>query len=248
MSMYLLPKTTTQTLDKQRRKFLWQGSGLKRKYHLVKWEVVFKSKKKGGLGIKNIRKLNISLLCKWWWKLENEDGLWQTIVRSKYMGGGKVIGTIKNRLDDSPVWLDLLKIRHVYLANRKITVNNGLSTLFWEDSWLKDKSLCTLHPALYDFCLDKFVSVHLVLSKNAQLQFSRWLSPILFDSWLNIVNEVYSYSFNNTRDKVVWKCNKLGYFSTKSTYDALSSNECGQTFVHIWKAKIPYRIKIFMWL
>jgi len=141
-----------------------------------------------------------------------------------------------------------LKIRHVYLANRKITVNNGLSTLFWEDSWLKDKSLCTLHPALYDFCLDKFVSVHLVLSKNAQLQFSRWLSPILFDSWLNIVNEVYSYSFNNTRDKVVWKCNKLGYFSTKSTYDALSSNECGQTFVHIWKAKIPYRIKIFMWL
>ena len=53
------------------------------------------------------------------------------------MGGGKVIGTIKNRLDDSPVWSDLLKIRHVYLANRKITVNNGLSTLFWEDSWLK---------------------------------------------------------------------------------------------------------------
>jgi hypothetical protein len=31
----------------------------------------------GGSGIKDIRKMNISLLCKWWWKLENEDGLWQ---------------------------------------------------------------------------------------------------------------------------------------------------------------------------
>jgi len=30
MSMYLLPKTITQTLDKQRRRFLWQGISLKK--------------------------------------------------------------------------------------------------------------------------------------------------------------------------------------------------------------------------
>jgi hypothetical protein len=24
--------------------------------------------------------MNISMLCKWWWKLENEDGLWQQVV------------------------------------------------------------------------------------------------------------------------------------------------------------------------
>jgi hypothetical protein len=42
---------------------------------------ICKSKKKGGLGIKNLRKMNISLLCKWWWMLEKEDGLWHEIVR-----------------------------------------------------------------------------------------------------------------------------------------------------------------------
>ena len=31
MSMYLLPKITTDTLDKQRRTFLWQGNGSKKK-------------------------------------------------------------------------------------------------------------------------------------------------------------------------------------------------------------------------
>jgi hypothetical protein len=31
--------------------------------------------------------MNIGLLTKWLWKLENEEGLWQTIVNKKYMKG-----------------------------------------------------------------------------------------------------------------------------------------------------------------
>lgn len=46
MSMYLLPKTVVAELDKQRRTFFWQGGSTKRKYHLVRWGVVCKSKKK----------------------------------------------------------------------------------------------------------------------------------------------------------------------------------------------------------
>jgi hypothetical protein len=32
-------------------------------------------KNKGGLGVKDLRKQNISLLCKWWQKLERENVL-----------------------------------------------------------------------------------------------------------------------------------------------------------------------------
>jgi hypothetical protein len=49
MSVYLLPKTTIQVLDKIRRTFFWQGGGTRKKYHLVKWEIVCKSKKKVGV-------------------------------------------------------------------------------------------------------------------------------------------------------------------------------------------------------
>ena len=64
MSIYLLPKTIVKALDKQRRTFFWQGGGTKKKYHLVKWDVICFSKRKGGLGVKDIFKMNISLLCK----------------------------------------------------------------------------------------------------------------------------------------------------------------------------------------
>ena len=92
-----------------------QGRGARRKYHLVKWDTICKSKVKGGLGIKDISKMNISLLCKWWWRPEKENRLWQELIKKKYLKD-KPICLVKHRLDDSPMWSDLLKIRQVYLG------------------------------------------------------------------------------------------------------------------------------------
>ena len=83
MSMYLLPKTILKKIDVIRKRFFWQGGNVKRKYHLVKWLKICQLKKKGGLGVKDLWKMNISLMCKWWWKLERSEGLWQEIVRKK---------------------------------------------------------------------------------------------------------------------------------------------------------------------
>ena len=47
MSMFLLSKGFVEKLDKHRRKFFWSGSNSKRKYHMVKWTRVCRSKKKG---------------------------------------------------------------------------------------------------------------------------------------------------------------------------------------------------------
>jgi len=80
----------------------------------VKWEIICKSKKKGGLGIKDFRRMNLSLLCKWWWNLEHDDGLWQQIVKFKYMQN-KSIHDVGHKLHDSPVWSDLLKVKDIYL-------------------------------------------------------------------------------------------------------------------------------------
>jgi hypothetical protein len=52
----------------------------------VNWNSICTPKDRGGLGILNLRCMNISLLTKWLWKLENDEGLWQMIVK-KYMKG-----------------------------------------------------------------------------------------------------------------------------------------------------------------
>lgn len=57
----------------------------KKKYHLVKWEEVCRPKEMGGLGVIDLDIMNVCLLCKWIWKLENEKGVWQELVRKKYL-------------------------------------------------------------------------------------------------------------------------------------------------------------------
>ena len=46
---------------------------LDRKIHLVNWDTLRTSKRKGGLGIHRLEKLNKSLLRKWNWRLAVEE-------------------------------------------------------------------------------------------------------------------------------------------------------------------------------
>ena len=86
------------------------------------------------------------------------------------------------------------------------------------------------------------------LRLEGQLSFNRWLPPFLFDQWLNLVNTVFSYHFAYSPDMVAWKWNSKGLFTTKSVYDHLSCGHSRRCFKHIWKSKLPYKIKIFTWL
>jgi hypothetical protein len=85
MSMFRFHRTFNGKLVKKQRWFFRQGGSTVRKYHLVKWDLIARPKEKGGLGIKDLEKMNASMLIIWQWKLENKEGLWQKIVRAKYL-------------------------------------------------------------------------------------------------------------------------------------------------------------------
>jgi hypothetical protein len=160
----------------------------------MRWENICKSKKKGGLGIKNIRKMNISLLCKWWWKLEKEKGIWQEIIKAKYLQKEEV-SSVRHKLIDSPVWTNLLKVKHIYLGGRMITTINGKKTMLWKDSWLSDKPICSEAYVIFEPCLAKDITIHQFLSRNGDLELSRWLPPVLFHQWVGIVDRIYNFNF-----------------------------------------------------
>jgi hypothetical protein len=79
--------------------------------------------------VKDLGKQNISLLCKWWWKLETKDGLWQKIVKQKYLRN-KIVATIKPRASDSPCWKNFLKVKEVYFEGSWFSIKGNL-VRFW---------------------------------------------------------------------------------------------------------------------
>ena len=60
MSLFYVPRTVRMRLEQIQRDFFWEGRTLEWKPHLVGWYVVCKDKSKGGLGVKNLAKLNKS--------------------------------------------------------------------------------------------------------------------------------------------------------------------------------------------
>ena len=52
---------------------------------MIKWGTVCSSKKKGGLGIPSLTKLNKALLGKWNWRLVVKDNpIWKGLIKLKY--------------------------------------------------------------------------------------------------------------------------------------------------------------------
>ena len=74
MSVFPMLASVSNNIDALRRHFLWQCSEDK-KFHLVKWKELMVRKNTGGLGIRNLRKQNQSLMMKWLWKFANEDNM-----------------------------------------------------------------------------------------------------------------------------------------------------------------------------
>lgn len=73
MSMYKIPTKVTYVIERYQWEFLWDGR-CQKKVHLVKWEVVVKSKEKRGLGLDRIKERNLTLLGKWLWRFMTDQG------------------------------------------------------------------------------------------------------------------------------------------------------------------------------
>lgn len=78
--------------------------------------------------------------------------------------------------------------------------------------------------------------------------FRRWLHEDLQNQLRRLHDILISCGTNEEKDRAKWDLEKSGVFSVKSIYKLLCKYEYGQNFKKIWKAKMPLKIKIFMWL
>jgi hypothetical protein len=75
LSFLKLPSKVRKAIVRIQRNFLWGGTkGVRDKIPWVSWKDVYRPKCEGGLGVRDLKWFNLSLLTKWRWRLLVEDG------------------------------------------------------------------------------------------------------------------------------------------------------------------------------
>jgi len=129
---------------------------------------VCQPKAKGGLGLRDIKLVNFSLLAKWRWKLINENGyLWWKVLVDKYEERVGGVGGESGESWPSYAfiwWKDVMNLEGSEGVNwfksevvRKI--GNGMGAYFWKDRWLAGGVLRDLFPRLYAISTQKNIMV-----------------------------------------------------------------------------------------
>jgi hypothetical protein len=224
LSFLEIPKGVRKRLDFYRSRFFWQSDENKRKYRLTRWNIICRPKDQGGLGIEVLEIKNRCLLSKWLFKLLNEKGVWQELLHNKYLSQ-KTLSEVQPKLNDSPFWKGLMKVKNEFFARGHFQIGDGANTRFWEDTWLGELPLSQQYPSLYNIVQRNNVSVSQVLSQvPLNIGFRRILNGNKWTAWIHLCKRLMMVQLSNEGDKFVWNLTLSGVFSVKSMYEDLMND------------------------
>ncbi|KAM1060262.1 hypothetical protein TB1_024191 [Malus domestica] len=259
MSLFKAPRGVIGRLEKLMKGFLWEGVEEGKKFHLVKWEKVCKSKEEGGLGLGNLRNRNAALLAKWLWRFPREsNSLWHRVIKSKYnLVANGWDANCPSRGSSRCPWTDISAGYPPFLHSCKFVVGNGERLRFWEDGWLEGGPLKEQFPRIFSLSRTKNQSISNLIASSLQpvswnLEFRRNLRESEIEEVAGLLQKVESVRLCHSReDRRRWNLEGSGQFTCKSYNSFLCNNDVMHQFppfAQIWKAKVPPKVKILVWL
>jgi hypothetical protein len=107
---------------------------LAKAFDRIEWNFIVKAKDKGGLGIRDIYKINESLLVYVAWNIATDNNSFLTkVLKAKYFPNCS-FWTVTNDSVKSIFWSSIMKIRHYLHENCTVQIHNGCSSI-WSSPW-----------------------------------------------------------------------------------------------------------------
>ncbi|KAM6543504.1 hypothetical protein CsatB_007951 [Cannabis sativa] len=173
MSVFKLPKKTTNRIDGIIRRFWWTGQAKDGRYLSLKaWDSLCKPKSCGGLGFRRAEDINFCLLAKFGWTLASKQTcLWKSILLDRYYHetafGDSVLPSNASPVAKS-IWAtkDFIVKNSVWLIGREAKVKIGNHQWSGFDGDLIDSGC--LNPMMFDDLCVRNLMMEDGLSWNGQ--------------------------------------------------------------------------------
>jgi len=149
-------------INKMQRRFLWSSKHDTKASVLVKWDVVQRPKKEGGLGVGDLVIRNAALLFKWWWRFACEEGaIWRSVIQSIYEEDNALLPA-RSQSNLSGPWKAIKQIAveesgvsKAFFKNLSVRLGEGTRVTFWLDVWVDVKPLKVIFPMLFPLSMQQ---------------------------------------------------------------------------------------------
>jgi len=222
------------------------------------WELLTRSKKKGGLGFRDLHLFNLAMLARQAWRLlMDTNNLCAQVLKAKYFPNSSIL-QCKARGGISYSWRSILK--GVQLLKKGIIwrIGSGTDTYIWKDPWIPRGY--TRRPIT-----PKGSSLLIRVSELIDPATGTWDELLIRDTfWPEDAEVILTIPTNEDfKDMPAWHFDSKGIFSVKSAYklavqirdqelgqDASPSSVCPDAIFKwqkIWQLKLPHKINMFIW-
>lgn len=162
--------------------FIWSGTNLKGKLHMVIWKVIVKPIDEGEMGILDTHSFNKELIINNLWRVVTKESIWGHLIREKYIQGIPftlwLMDGLRRTNISSYIWQCMTKNRELILGFMR-----------WEvgDEKMKDIGLNSLKVfhSNHSLLVDLITTLHnMGIHHIAEISKQNENTPLL-QSWLN---------------------------------------------------------------
>lgn len=250
MCVLKMPDKLFDLCDRARRNCLWRKviDRDARTHSLAAWHLVCKPKKKGGLGILNLKIQNQALLLKYIHKfIHKEDVPWVMLVWYKYY-------------DDTPPhakprcgsfwWRDIFSLMDIYRGVTSCIPGAGDTILLWKDLWDQSGVLQQTHGRLFSFAREEDISLAQFLAAPEPEQNFHLPLSIQAREEFDDLNERLSHITIDRLKNDDWiLCWGDANFKSHKFYRFCFRNLTPPAHIPaIWKTRCMMKHKVFAWL
>ncbi|XP_019181376.1 PREDICTED: uncharacterized protein LOC109176397 [Ipomoea nil] len=249
MSIYYLPVTFCERLERMMNKFWWLssrngGGGIR----WMAWDRMCGPKSMGGLGFKNLHKFNVALLAKQGWRLlSNPCSMVAKIYKARYYATKDFldanIGT-----NPSYCWRSIVAGQEILRKGCFVRIGNGQSTCVWNKPWLPDIENPFIQTPAPDHS-DTIKVSSLLIPNTAAWDIER-LNQLFMPRDVELIKKIpVSPAYD---DRWCWRGDIRGCYSVKHGYRMLVNlpeleGGANLGWKKIWNLQIPPNIRNFIW-
>ena len=247
MSVMNIPTTILDSISKLARNFLWGKTSNRSGFHTIGWRIATMDKSEGGLGIRNLKLAQHSLMAKnVFTVLNNDNKLWVNIFNYKYRNW-TLWGTNSQR-NTSWFFKSFCNSASLLKNNIRLLNCNLDATNMWTDPWLMDIPI--MHKPTYlnmSIPLEN-TTLHDIVDSNGPIldRIYHMFGHNLDWNWINNLN----MSATNT-NLWVWTPHTHHATMASAVYNHINrdSNDYNiwEGWRNIWKICTLPKIKLFIW-